>query len=61
MSESAKPVPCPRCNGRMVRDGTDGDISCFTCGFVIYTGAIPEPAQLESWRRQPSHGGHKLG
>ena len=41
---AAKPAPCPRCQGRMVRDGTEGDVSCFTCGFVIYTGAVPTGA-----------------
>ena len=57
---AAKPAPCPRCQGRMVPDGREGDLSCFTCGFVIYIGAVPAPLDGTIWRRQPSHGGHKL-
>jgi len=57
---AAKPPACPRCQGRMVPDGTEGDLSCFTCGFVIYIGAVPAPLEGTAWRRQPSHGGHKL-
>jgi len=44
----------------MVADGTEGDLSCFTCGFVIYIHAVSAPLDGTVWRRQPSHGGHKL-
>jgi len=61
MTEALRTEVCPRCNGRMLPDGTSGDDSCFTCGHVRYREP-PEPVQPSGKRdRRPSHAGQSLG
>jgi len=57
---TVKPAPrsCPRCQGRLFQQGSDGDRACFSCGHVVYTLAPLEG--LEVARRTPSHGGWRL-
>ena len=51
-------LPCPRCGGRMMGSGTEGDIACFACGHRIYRWA-PE-SQPPAGRRGASSGGNSL-
>jgi hypothetical protein len=51
--------PCPRCRGRMLTTGTEGDLGCFSCGHRIYVWA-PEVADLQVRRRGASFGGMSL-
>jgi hypothetical protein len=51
---------CPRCSGKMIAEGEQGDSACFTCGNVVYSLpplTIQEPSRRE---RRPSHGGRSL-
>jgi ribosomal protein S27AE len=57
LSETAR-KPCPRCGGRMLMTGTEGDLSCFSCGHHIYSVA-PE-LDLQIRNRGPSSGGYRL-
>ena len=50
--------PCPRCKGRMLDTGTEGDLSCFTCGHSIY--AVAPELDLQNKQRPPSSGGSRL-
>ena len=38
-------LPCSRCRGRMLTDGT-GDQTCFSCGNVIYSTELSPIALL---------------
>ena len=38
-------MQCPRCTARLVKD-FNGDVSCYTCGFQLYT-----PAELAASQR----------
>jgi hypothetical protein len=39
--------PCPRCSGRMLSAAKEaGDLTCFSCGHVIYLGGVPEDAAV---------------
>jgi tRNA(Ile2) C34 agmatinyltransferase TiaS len=49
---------CPRCKGRMLADGDQGDRACFNCGYMIYK-EVPLPP-IEGGERRPSHGGKSL-
>ena len=42
----------------MMAGGTDGDLTCFTCGFLKYRLAPISVAEVSA--RRPSHGGHRL-
>jgi len=56
--EADGPASCPRCSGRLMGEGSDGDRACFTCGHVVYATA---PLTLpEAGKRRPSHGGWGL-
>lgn len=48
--------PCPRCRGRMLTSGSEGDLACFSCGHRIYAVA-PE---TDVRRRGASYGGSSL-
>ena len=52
---------CPRCNGRLMSPGRDGDRACFTCGHVSYALEPIIISDVTSRRRRPSHGGSMLG
>jgi hypothetical protein len=56
-SAATTPTACPRCHGRLLRQGMDGDLACFSCGHVVYDLA---PLPIEVGRRAPSHGGWRL-
>jgi tRNA(Ile2) C34 agmatinyltransferase TiaS len=51
---------CPRCNGRLMSPGRDGDRACFTCGHVSYALEPIVISDVTSRRRRPSHGGSML-
>jgi hypothetical protein len=48
---------CPRCKGRMLADGSEGDRACFNCGYLIYKDLPVPPVEGE---RRPSHAGTSL-
>lgn len=48
---------CPRCKGKLLRAGSDGDRACFTCGHIEYR--LPPVADTQV-RRRPSSGGRSL-
>lgn len=50
--------PCPRCQGRMLTSGTEGDLGCFACGHRIY--AVAPNVDMEVRRRGASYGGKSL-
>ncbi|HEU0073328.1 MAG TPA: hypothetical protein VFS30_04885 [Dehalococcoidia bacterium] len=50
--------PCPRCQGRMLTSGSEGDLGCFSCGHRIY--AVAPEVDLEVRRRGASYGGKSL-
>ncbi len=50
--------PCPRCRGRMLSTGVEGDLGCFSCGHLIY--AVAPEAHMDVRRRGASHGGESL-
>jgi len=50
--------PCPRCQGRMLTSGSEGDLGCFSCGHRIY--AVAPDVDLEVRRRGASYGGKSL-
>ena len=52
------PVACPRCQGRLLKQGLDGDRACFNCGHVAY--GLPPVSLPDQGRRMPSHGGYRL-
>jgi tRNA(Ile2) C34 agmatinyltransferase TiaS len=52
-------LPCPRCRGRMLSNGAEGDLACFSCGHLIYRWA-PELEDLQPRRRGASSGGRRL-
>ena len=62
-NSKASPTPaaqatCPRCQGRLLRQGMDGDRACFSCGHVAYQ---LEPLSVTAIvKRAPSHGGWSL-
>ncbi len=51
-------VPCPRCQGRMLSSGSEGDLACFSCGHRSY--AVAPGPDLEVRRRGASYGGKSL-
>lgn len=57
MAQKAK-LPCPRCRGRMLTSGSEGDLACFSCGHRIYVQ--PPAADLPMGQRGASSGGHSL-
>lgn len=50
--------PCPRCHGRMLTTGTEGDLACFSCGHRIYVWAPEIDSRVR--RRGSSHAGSSL-
>jgi hypothetical protein len=59
--ETAKRIACSRCQGRLLPEGADGDLICFTCGHIVYaTPPIPLVDPIKRMRR-PTHGGWSLG
>jgi tRNA(Ile2) C34 agmatinyltransferase TiaS len=50
-------LPCPRCGGRMMGSGAEGDIACFACGHRIYRWA---PESQPPPRHRASSGGRSL-
>ena len=51
---------CPRCKGRMLPDGKDGDAVCFTCGNVVYKEGTILSSLAKTTERGPSHAGQSL-
>ena len=56
--EERRPEACPRCSGRMLPDGAEGDRACFNCGHTIYK-ALPM-SLVDDREHRPSHGGKSL-
>ena len=54
----APPRNCPRCQGRLFSQGSEGDRACFTCGHIVY--GLPPLESADVGRRTPSHGGWRL-
>ena len=58
VAEAHRREACPRCKGRMLPEGPDGDRACFNCGHTIYKDL---PMNLiEDKEHRPSHGGKSL-
>ncbi len=51
---------CPRCNGKMVAEGEEGDSACFTCGNVVYENPLILTPEMKPGNRRLSHGGERL-
>ena len=60
LEEAPAIAACPRCRGRMMSVGADGDLSCFTCGHVSYLEVMPKIEPGDKRERRPSHGGQSL-
>ena len=56
--EKAIQLPCKRCQGRMLPN-PDGDLTCFTCGFVAYA-VLPIALEPNARLHLPSRGGQSL-
>ncbi len=45
----------------MLLDGTTGDHSCFSCGYVDYPDPLPPIVAGTKLDRRPTHAGQNLG
>jgi hypothetical protein len=55
---AGRTATCPRCQGRLLAQGMDGDRACFSCGHIAYQ--IEPLSVMENGKRAPSHAGWRL-
>ena len=60
MNNPVRVLICPRCQGRMMQAGVDGDMACFSCGHVTYKPGSTPPSPLKLPERRPAHKGWSL-